>query len=88
MSQPHPSAEYERSPQQAARENALREVSETLLNIEQAARRAKQARQHAAMTVDCDDLARILGTAEQKLEEIRKDLFQGAYFSADRPRLF
>lgn len=88
MSQSHPSAEYQRSPEQAARENALREVSETLLNIEQAARRAKRARQAAAMAVGCDDLARLLDTAEQKLEAARKDLFQGAYFSGDRPRLF
>jgi citrate lyase beta subunit len=88
VSQPHPSAEYERSPEQAARENALREVSETLLNIEQAARRAKQARQAAAMTVGCEDLAQVLGAAEQRLEEVRKDLFQSAYFAGDRPRLF
>jgi hypothetical protein len=87
VSQPHPS-EYERSPEQAARENALREVSETLLNIEQAARRASQARKTAATTAGCDDLAQILGAAEQRLEEVRKDLFQSAYFTGDRPRLF
>jgi hypothetical protein len=86
--QPYSSADLERSPEQAARENALREVSETLLNVEQAAKRARQAQRTAAMTVGCDDLARILGTAEEKLEAVRKELFQGAYFTGDRPRLF
>lgn len=88
MSQPHRPAEYERGPEQEARETALREVSETLLNIEQAARRAKQAHRVAAMSVGCEDLARVLGTAEEKLEAVRKDLFQGAYFNAGGPRLF
>jgi predicted metallo-beta-lactamase superfamily hydrolase len=40
------------------------------------------------MSVGCEDLARVLGTAQEKLEAVRKDLFQGAYFNAGGPRLF
>nr|MDT0659713.1 hypothetical protein [Micromonospora sp. DSM 115978] len=62
-------------------------MSDALLNIEQAINRTERARRTASMTVGCDDLARLLSTAVRNLEGARKDLFQGAYFSADQPRL-
>lgn len=76
------------TPEQAAREAGLREVSEVLLNIEQTIKRTERAKRTAAMTVGCDDLARMLDTAARNLELARKDLFQGAFFSADSPKLF
>ncbi|MEH1013448.1 hypothetical protein V6U90_10075 [Micromonospora sp. CPCC 206060] len=81
-------SDLDRTPEQAAREAGLREVSEALLNIEQAIKRTERAQRTAAMTVGCDDLARMLATAARNLEAARKDLFQGAYFSADAPKLF
>ncbi|MEW1588547.1 hypothetical protein AB0283_24245 [Micromonospora vinacea] len=80
--------DLDHTPEQAAREAGLREVSEALLNIEQAIKRTERAKRTAAMTVGCDDLARMLDTAARNLEIARKDLFQGAYFSADSPKLF
>jgi 23S rRNA G2445 N2-methylase RlmL len=80
--------DLDHSPEQAAREAGLREVSEVLLNIEQAIKRAERAERTTRMTVGCDDLARMLSTAARNLEAARKDLFQGAYFSADSPKLF
>ncbi len=81
-------SDLDHSPEQAAREAGLREVAETLTNIEQATRRAQRAQRTAAMTVGCDDLARVLETAAARLEAAHKELMQGAYFSADQPRLF
>ncbi|GAB2941621.1 hypothetical protein GCM10027280_32730 [Micromonospora polyrhachis] len=81
-------SDLERTPEQAAREAGLREVSDVLLNIEQAIKRADRAQRTVSMTVGCDDLARMLTTASRNLETARKDLFQNAYFSADEPKLF
>jgi hypothetical protein len=81
-------SDLDRSPEQAAREAGLKEVAGTLLDIEQAIERAKRGRRAAATLVGCDDLVRVLGTAADRLEAARKELFQGAYFSADQPRMF
>ncbi|SCE78945.1 hypothetical protein GA0070558_106228 [Micromonospora haikouensis] len=81
-------SDLDHSPEQAAREAGLREVSEALLNIEQAIKRTERAKRAVSMTVGCDDLARMLDTAARNLEIARKDLFQGAYFSGDSPKLF
>ncbi len=81
-------SDLERSPEQAAREAGLREVSDALLNIDQAIKRTQLAQRTAAMTVGCDDLARMLATAVRNLEVARKDLFQGTFFSANEPKLF
>ncbi|MEV0005112.1 hypothetical protein AB0H28_22895 [Micromonospora sp. NPDC050980] len=81
-------SDLDHSPEHAAREAGLREVSEALLNIEQAIKRTQRAKRTVSMTVGCDDLARMLDTAARNLEIARKDLFQGAYFSADSPKLF
>ncbi|XTZ16487.1 hypothetical protein ACQSSU_03585 [Micromonospora echinospora] len=81
-------SDLDRSPEQAARETGLREVSDVLLNIEQAIKRAERAKRAVSMTVGCDDLARMLDTAARNLEIARKDLFQGAYLSGDSPKLF
>lgn len=81
-------SDFGRSPEQAARETGLREVSDVLLNIEHTIRRAERAKRAVSMTVGCDDLARMLDTAARNLETARKDLFQGAYLSGDSPRVF
>ncbi|MDG4750174.1 hypothetical protein O7630_04390 [Micromonospora sp. WMMD718] len=81
-------SDLDQTPEDAAREAGLREVSEVLLNIEQAIRRTQRAERTVSMTVGCDDLARMLDTAARNLEIARKDLLQGAYFSADSPKLF
>jgi hypothetical protein len=76
-----------RSAHQAAREGALVEVADVLLDFERVIESATKAQQKAVLTDGCDDLARVLGTSVRNLEAARKDLFQGAYFSADQPRL-
>jgi citrate lyase beta subunit len=69
------------------REAMLHEVAEVLTDIEQAMESAAEAQKRAALAMGCDDLARVLGTSVRNLEAARKDLFQGAYFAADQPRL-
>ncbi|HET8680259.1 MAG TPA: hypothetical protein VFM54_00050 [Micromonosporaceae bacterium] len=81
-------SDVDRSPEQAARETSLKEVAGTLLDIEQAIDRARRARRVAATMVGCDDLARVLNTAAERLEAARKELFQGAYLAGDQPRMF
>ncbi len=92
MSLSHPGqplrSDLERTPAQAAREKALTEVAETLLNIEQAVERAERGSRVAARLDDCDDLVRVLDTAAQRLAAARKELFQRAYFPGGQPGLF
>ncbi len=77
----------ERGPEQVAREAALHQVEETILNIEQAIKRADRARK--AITVDGpeNNLRLALVTAVTQLESVRKELFQSAYFGGDQQRL-
>lgn len=77
----------ERSPEQIAREDALRHVEETLLNIEQAIRRADQARKSIPAGGSENNLRLCLDTVVEQLEAVRKELFQGAYFGGDQQRL-
>ncbi|PZS38723.1 MAG: hypothetical protein DLM62_12175 [Pseudonocardiales bacterium] len=82
-----PRSEMERSPEQVAREDALRQVEETLLNIEEAIRRADRARKSIPIGSNEQNLRLCLDTAVEKLEVVRKELFQGAYFGGDQQRL-
>jgi hypothetical protein len=80
-------SEMERSPEQAAREAALHEVEETLLNIEQAIRRADHARKSIPTEGAGHNLRLCLDTVVEQLEAVRKELFQSAYFGGDQQRL-
>jgi hypothetical protein len=66
----------ERSTEQVAREAALHEVEETLLNIEEAIRRADRGHKAIPPGSPEQNLRLCLDTAVDKLEAIRKELFQ------------
>jgi hypothetical protein len=77
----------ERSPEQIAREAAMHQVEETLLNIEQAIRRADHGRKAIPVGGSERNLRLCLDTAVDQLEAVRKELFQGAYFGGEQQRL-
>lgn len=78
---------YQRTPEQAGREEALQEVSHTLKEIEAAARRAEQARKRVVELDEEQNLEVALRNAGERLEAARKELFQTAYFSGPQQRL-
>jgi hypothetical protein len=80
-------SELENSAPKRAREAVLRDVAGVLTAIEQAIDGAAKARGSAALVTGCDDLARVLDTALRSLRATREDLFQGAYFAGNQPRL-
>lgn len=80
-------SDMERSPEQIAHETALHEVEETLLNIEQAIRRADRGRKAILATGPEQNFRRCLETVIDQLEAARKELFQSAYFGGDQQRL-
>ena len=82
-----PRSEMERSPEQVAREAALHEVEETLLNIEQAIRRADRGRKSIPAEGPGRNLRLCLDAVVDQLEAARKELFQHAYFGGDQQRL-
>lgn len=82
-----PRSDMERSPEQAARELALHEVEATLLNIEQAIRRADRGRKAIPPDGAGRNLKLSLDDAVRRLEAVRKDLFQSTYFGGDQQRL-
>lgn len=82
-----PSSDMERSPEQAASEAALHEVEETILNIEQAIRRADRGRKSIPADGASRNLRLCLDSAVAQLEAVRRELFQNAYFGRDQPRL-
>jgi hypothetical protein len=80
-------SEVERSPGQIAREAALHEVEETLLNIEQAIKRADRGRNAIPAKGTEQNLRLCLDSVVDQLEAARKELFQRAYFGGDQQRL-
>lgn len=80
-------SEMERSPDQAAREAAMHEVEETILNIEQAIRRADRGRKSIPADGASRNLRLCLDAAVAQLEAVRRELFQSAYFGGDQQRL-
>lgn len=80
-------SEMERSPEQAARETAMHEVEETLLNIEQAIRRADRGRKSIPVEGAGHNLRLCLDSVVEQLEAVRKELFQNAYFGGEQQRL-
>ena len=77
----------ERSPDQVAREAALHEVEATLLNIEEAIKRADRGRKAIHAGGNERNLRLCLDAAVEQLEAARKELFQSAYFGGDQQRL-
>ena len=75
------------SPEQVAREAALREVGETLLNIETAIRRADRARREIARAGSEPNFVLALDAAIAALEATRRDLHQETYFGSAQHRL-
>jgi soluble cytochrome b562 len=80
-------SDMERTPEQAAHEEALRHVEETLLNIEQAIRRADRGRKSIPADSAGRNLRLCLDSVVEQLEAVRKELFQGAYFGGEQQRL-
>jgi len=77
----------ERSPEQIAHETAMSEVAETLMNIEQAQRRADRARRQVALLGRDPNVEQALTAALAALEQTHRTLFQDAYFGGDQQRL-
>lgn len=75
-----------RDPQQEAHEAAAMEVEATLLQVEQAIRRADKARR-AARTAGERHFELALTDAIHELEQSRKRLFQATYVARDQQRL-
>jgi hypothetical protein len=82
-----PRSVTERSPEEAAREQALHEVEQTLLNIEDAIRRADRSRQKISLAGSDRNLRLALDRAMEQLEAARKELFQNGYFGGEQQRL-
>ncbi|MEU2713899.1 hypothetical protein [Streptomyces sp. NPDC007205] len=72
---------------QESQEEAMQEVSETLLNIEQAIRRAERGVRQATKLRELE-AADALKRAQSELQAVRQALFQRAYFSDDQAKLF
>ncbi len=75
------------SPEREAREADLREVGETILNIEQAVRRADRARREIAKTGREPGFVLALDEAIRTLESARRKLQQDTYFADPQQRL-
>ena len=75
------------TPEQASREAALREVGETLLNIESAIRRADRAKREIARMSDEPNFVIALDAAIASLETTRRVLHQETYFGSAQHRL-
>jgi hypothetical protein len=82
-----PRSVTERSPEEVAREQALHEVEQTLLNIEEAIRRADRGRQKITLDGNERNLRLALDRAIEQLEATRKELFQSGYFGGQQQRL-
>jgi hypothetical protein len=82
-----PGAVAERSPEAAVREQAMHEVEQTLLNIEEVIRRADRGRKAISPNGNERNLRLSLDRAVEQLEAVRKELFQSGYFGGDQQRL-
>lgn len=81
------SSEGRLSAEQARHEQAMAEVEETLLNIEQAIRRADRAYRAVQSGRGAANIELALKDAVEQLEATRKTLFQATYFAGDQQRL-
>lgn len=78
---------YERSDEQADREEARTAVFYTLKEIERAINQAEKAHQRVVELDQEPNLELALRTATERLESARKELFQSTYFGTDQQRL-
>lgn len=87
MTQPQPSASGQRTGEEVARERAMGEVSDVLLNLEHTITRARRARK--VVTKDGADRNAELALEEVigELDRLRKRLLQDTYFAGDKVRL-
>lgn len=77
----------ERSPEEVAREHAMHEVEQVLLNIEQTIQRADRGRRTIPQYGNERNLRLALDHAIEQLEAARKELFQSGYFGGEQQRL-
>lgn len=77
-----------RSPEQATRERAQGIVFDAIQEIEHLASRVRRHRGDVDALPDCSDLATVLGTAADRLDQARRELMQGALFNSGQTRLF
>lgn len=73
--------------EQTLQEEAMREVDATVLNIEQAIRRADQARRRVARGTAEPNFLRALDDAIKQLEQTRRTLQQQTLFGQAQQRL-
>lgn len=76
----------DRSSQQAAHEAVMREVAETISDLEQTIRRADRARRAVARDAE-PNVTVALDRTIADLERVRQELFQTAYFGGAQQRL-
>jgi len=77
-----------RSPEQAGHEAALREVSETILNIEAAIQRAQRARGSLVAGRAAPNLVHAMTQAIGDLETAQRNLHQRTYLAANQQAMF
>ena len=77
-----------RTPEQVARQQARLRLDDTLEEIAVVTQRARRARDEVAKLTGCEDIARVLNTAAERLESARKELMQGGYLGTGQERLF
>jgi hypothetical protein len=87
MSQPQHQSPAVRSSDEVARERAMGEVSDVMLNLEHTLARAKKA--HKTVVKDGADRNAELALADAitDLESVRKRLLKDTYFAGDSVRL-
>ena len=83
--EPQPAAE--RSPSDVAHEQALHEVEQTLLNIEEVKRRGHRSSRAISPGRDERNLRLALDRTVEQLEAVSKELFQSRYFGGHQQRL-
>lgn len=86
MSLPH-AADGARTAAQVARERAMGEVSDVLLNLDHTITRAKKARALAAKDEAAHNTELALSDLIRDLERARKRLMQDTYYAGDALRL-
>jgi len=77
-----------RSPEQAGHEAALREVSETILNIEAAIQRPHRARSSLVAGRAEPNLVHAMSQVIEDLETAQRTLHQRTYLAADQQAMF
>lgn len=82
-----PALDNRRSPEEAAREVALAEVSDVLLNLEHTIARTKKAIATARKSGSATNAELALSDALTDLEKVHKRLMHDTYYAADSLRL-